>query len=83
MNNRVSFDRVEVDGVTVEVSTIELLRMTPDGVVKTGTFETMFFIDSDPGHRMHQWRERHSSKSDAVHGHDAIVLDLEFGVWPS
>lgn len=68
MNNRVSFDRVEVDGVTVEVSTIQL----------NGAFETMLFVDGKS-----VWGERHSSRSDAVHGHDAIVLGLEFGRWPS
>lgn len=68
MNNRVSLDRVEVDGVTVEVSTIDLF----------GAFETMLFVDGQT-----VWGERHLSRSDAVHGHDAIVLGLEFGVWPS
>lgn len=68
MDNRVRLDRVEVDGVTVEVSTIDLI----------GAFETMLFVDGKS-----VWDERHSSKSDAIHGHDAIVLGLEFGVWPS
>jgi hypothetical protein len=82
-HERVGLDHVEIDGLTVEVSTVFLPfnhQFIPG--LPPLIFETMLFVDA-PDHEFDTWLDRYSTQEQAEAGHAAIVEGLRAGRWPS
>lgn len=82
-HERVGLDHVEIDGLTVEVSTVFLVinhQFAPD--LPPLLFETMLFT-GDPNHEFDMWLDRYTTEEQAKAGHAAIVEGLRAGRWPS
>ncbi|MFH5231925.1 hypothetical protein [Antrihabitans spumae] len=73
---RIGSDRVDIDGLSVEVSTVFLPfnhQFIPG--LPPLIFETMLFVDA-PDHEFDMWLDRYSTQEQAEAGHAAIVEGL-------
>jgi hypothetical protein len=80
---RVALDTIEIEGCSVDVSTVWLGLDHGFGNGAPVIFESMLFVKPDGPHEFQEWMTRYTTVESAESGHARIVDGLRVGRWPA